>query len=208
MPIPTFTIIPDGRLAPDAPVRSVDALALRDNALAIAQADDADATPQVTTAGIADGAVTHAKLQYPFSFRVFTGVGDPSANTILNATMDYRDRFITLWGVIGTDVNLADAQRFIPGGAEDNDIYYSPHASGTPSVFTAYPVANPNFMYSGIGSATYLTVPYIRIFSTAGPSYAYLWVNSADGSLNIRNTVAAYLAYNLIVGYGDDMGAH
>lgn len=62
MAIPPYTEIPDDRLAPDAPVRSVDAIALRDNPLAIAQADEADATPQIYTDGIADQAVTNAKI--------------------------------------------------------------------------------------------------------------------------------------------------
>lgn len=62
MAIPPYTIIDDWHLEPDAPVRSVDALALRDNPLAIAQADEADTTPQVYTAGIADGAVTAVKI--------------------------------------------------------------------------------------------------------------------------------------------------
>jgi hypothetical protein len=55
-----WTTIPDARLLPDAPGRSVDALALRDNPIAIANGDAG--APNIQTAGIADDAVTVAKI--------------------------------------------------------------------------------------------------------------------------------------------------
>ena len=55
-----WTTIPDDVLEPGKPIRSVDALALRDNPVAIA-AGAANA-PRVQTAAIQDAAVTTAKL--------------------------------------------------------------------------------------------------------------------------------------------------
>ena len=55
-----FTVIPDANLEPDKPARSIDALALRDNPIAIAEGA-ADA-PRIQTAAIEDLAVTSAKL--------------------------------------------------------------------------------------------------------------------------------------------------
>ena len=55
-----FTAIPDANLEPDKPARSIDALALRDNPIAIAEGA-ADA-PRIQTAAIEDLAVTDAKL--------------------------------------------------------------------------------------------------------------------------------------------------
>lgn len=59
----TFTNISDEVLEPGKPIRSVDALALRDNPVAIA-AGAANA-PRVQTAAIADNAVSPAKILSP-----------------------------------------------------------------------------------------------------------------------------------------------
>src|SRR5690625_681253 len=64
----TWTDIPDSVLEPGKPIRSVDALALRDNAIAIAEgAPNAPRIagqqgPAVFTNGIANGAVTNPKI--------------------------------------------------------------------------------------------------------------------------------------------------
>ena len=55
-----FTAIPDANLEPDKPARSIDALALYYNPIAIAEGA-ADA-PRIQTAAIQDGAVTTAKI--------------------------------------------------------------------------------------------------------------------------------------------------
>ena len=55
-----FTAIPDANLEPDKPARSIDALALRDNPIAIAEG--AAGAPRIRTAAIQDLAVTSAKL--------------------------------------------------------------------------------------------------------------------------------------------------
>lgn len=55
-----WTNITNGQLAVGAPLRSVDILALRDNI--IAQANGDAGSPQQQTAGIADNAVTAAKV--------------------------------------------------------------------------------------------------------------------------------------------------
>lgn len=55
-----WTNIPNANLAAGAPIRSVDLIALRDNIPALANGDAG--APQIQTAGIANNAVTTAKL--------------------------------------------------------------------------------------------------------------------------------------------------
>ena len=71
-----FTVIPDANLEPDKPARSIDALALRDNPIAIAEG--AAGAPRIQTAAIQDGAVTSAKLA--------TGTGERDWVLARNAT--------------------------------------------------------------------------------------------------------------------------
>lgn len=56
----TWTNIPDSVLEPGKPARSVDALALRDNPIAIAEG--AAGAPRIQTNAIQNGAVTNAKI--------------------------------------------------------------------------------------------------------------------------------------------------
>ena len=55
-----YNEIPDARLEPQKPVRSVDALALRDNPIAITEGSAG--APKIQTAAIADSAITYAKM--------------------------------------------------------------------------------------------------------------------------------------------------
>ena len=55
-----FTVIPDANLEPDKPARAIDALALRDNPIAIAEG--AAGAPRIQTAALDDNVVTDAKL--------------------------------------------------------------------------------------------------------------------------------------------------
>lgn len=63
-----YTNIPTSALEPGKPARSVDAIALRDNPIAIAEGAegapriDGQQGPAVLTGGIADGAVTNEKI--------------------------------------------------------------------------------------------------------------------------------------------------
>jgi hypothetical protein len=62
-----FTVIPDIRLQPDAKVLSVDALAFRDNPIAIIEGDATAiaAGHQIKTAALENAAVTPAKMSHP-----------------------------------------------------------------------------------------------------------------------------------------------
>lgn len=112
MAIPPYTVIPDGRLQPDAPVRSVDALALRDNPLAIAQADEADATPQVYTDGIADGAVTSDKISTGMLFSLCGQIYNEAVAAFEYIFTAYRNT-----GGGGEERIVQDIYFFIPPGA-------------------------------------------------------------------------------------------
>lgn len=56
----TWVNISNANLQPGAPARSVDALALRDNPIALAEG--AAGAPRIQTAAIQDGAITNAKI--------------------------------------------------------------------------------------------------------------------------------------------------
>lgn len=201
-----WTTIPDGNLAPDADALSTDALALRDNPIAIAQG--LAGAPKILTAGLNDGAVTHVKSTGLAGMLIFTGYKTGAGNTILNATIDWRDRFITLMGGTGKDANEAQAQTWLPGGSEDNDIYNGFTQGSSSVVTTTMYIPAPYFMYSKAGSAAYNTAPFIRHETEAGVTSIWLWVNSANGSLNLYSDVGNTVAWNLIVGYGPDQGEH
>jgi hypothetical protein len=215
-----YTAIPDIRLQPDKKILSSDAILLRDNPIAIA-AGDAGA-PRIVTAAIDDGAVTPEKLQYPWSFRAFTGAVSLAAAVVLDATMNWRDRFITAQGVAAWAATLANAQRFIPGGADDdlifNSYYYDLEAvayeqnTGTPLNNKGKGELLSAFMYSKTGGASSANNPRIKMdVKTVGSNADFiLWVSSANGSLNLAIAKGGYDfgAYNLIIGFGPDQGAH
>lgn len=67
----TWTNIPDSVLEPGKPARSVDALALRDNPIAIAQG--AAGAPRVQTGGLANNAVTNEKIANMDAGKLNTG---------------------------------------------------------------------------------------------------------------------------------------
>lgn len=188
MAIPTFTIIPDGRLAPDAPVRSVDALALRDNPLAIAKASGliGDPDPQVATAGIADGAVTTVKMDaerlhvLPISVAA-AGLAPVSNNFMtLDSSIDWRGRMVNVQLEITRHSSLAFAQAFIVGGASDQ--YLGSQADPT-GVYANTWLTTDDWMYTEDGSASGLVYPVlIYLFNGIG-SNAYIWVDETTGVL-------------------------
>jgi hypothetical protein len=217
--------IPDAEIAPDADSLSITAIALRDNVFSIIEGDATAiaAGKQITTDAIQDGAITPAKLSVPWGTRVFAGaiLGD---NIILDNTMDWKDRFITAHGVGAWFDTLAHAQAFIPGGGSDDKLFHSYYwdrkdaafeqdASGVPSSNNGQVNLINSFFYSRQGTINRTLNP--RIFcqiNTTGASNAdfAIWINSADGSLNLwmksTGPDADYVAYNLIIGFSGDQG--
>jgi hypothetical protein len=181
--------------------------------LAIAGADEADASPQIYTAGIADAAVTPEKLYYPWSHRAFYGA-QAAGNVVLDATIDWRNRFITAQGILLWQGNLAGAEQYIPGGSTDENLYGSVYYDrvgaaleyGQPSIANAQANLHAGFMYTEDGGANQTVVP--RIFGNVdpGPVLFSIWVNSANGSLNLYmengGGTLDFTAYNLIIGFG------
>ncbi len=88
----TWTEIDDSRLEPGAPARSVDAIALRDNPVAIAEG--ASGAPRIQTGGLQDNAVTANKIdsnavttpKIAFGSSSLSGSVDDSST--VNITMD------------------------------------------------------------------------------------------------------------------------
>ena len=99
----TWTTISDDVLEPGKPIRSVDALALRDNPVAIA-AGAANA-PRVQTAAIQDAAVTTAKLATGERMTT-TNVLNAYAGASLSAVGTYR----ILYYNIGLSKEIGETQ--------------------------------------------------------------------------------------------------
>jgi len=176
-------------------------IAIRDSVLAIAQADDADATPQVTTGGIADGAVTTVKMDAE-RMRVLkyshnsSAAGIPSWKEVtIDSTIDWRGRMILVNGSVYRVASLAASAAYIVGGANDNELTYD-----RLNALTAGGMFLSRWMYTEDGGATYSTLPYIDDAATK----AYIWV-SAAGALKLTwrcdDANTDYAAINLIILY-------
>lgn len=81
--------IPDASIEPNAPARSIDAFAFRDNPIAITEG--ASGAPRIQTAAIADNAVTAAKINVLFNTQ-FNSIAD---NTILLRVTDPTVPFLS-----------------------------------------------------------------------------------------------------------------
>jgi hypothetical protein len=119
-----WTTIPDASLAPDAPARSVDALALRDNPVAIAEGASgaprivaaALDTDSVTTSKIVDDAVTSDKLaettserDWVLSRNASTGVGAVGTYALLVVTSSYSSEVDAGDTVSGSNLRYTNA---------------------------------------------------------------------------------------------------
>ena len=177
MPIPAFVAIPDLNLAPDAKILSVDAIALRDNPLAIAGAGAG--APQIVTAALADGAVTPIKTQF-IKFLVGSRANTlADLDVVLDNTMNWRDRMVDFWGTVmmGTTSNIAAVA---PGGSEDDHIgnLWTP-----PNTPIAQIVGD--WMYTSSGGATRSVIPYLTYLGSGALNnpICIIWVRSTDGAL-------------------------
>jgi hypothetical protein len=134
-----------------------------------------------------------------------------SAFKVLDATMDYRDRFIKVEGRAYHGAALADVQRMIPGGAQD-DIIGSNYGNGAANDRTHL----NGYFYSRLGISSAGAPPF------ADPCYAQAWagggnsttvyVRSTDGALMIHDpdplgTLDNH-AYDLMVEFSIDQGGH
>jgi hypothetical protein len=197
-----WTTIPPARLAPDAVVLSVDALAFYDNPIAIANGDAG--APQIQTAGIEDGAVTTAKMDaerlHVFKFSaVSDGTGANWNNVVLDATLDWRNRFIVIpFGRLFFGANSGAVSPYIVGSgvAGENQIGFSYKVPGnnTGCDFAWQGLVAGGYtsmicwMYSNDGGAAYTNDPNMSAMGQEGgvaTIQAYIWVNSANGSLNL-----------------------
>jgi hypothetical protein len=109
--------------------------------------------------------------------------GAPSDN-VLDTVYDWRDRYITVFGYIGVDANLAAAGATdIPGGATDDQIGsdYSPltvPSSGPGEIGNG----DDAWFYSEGGGADKTVDPKLD-WTTA-----QIWVRSSDGALMLSHT--------------------
>lgn len=87
----TFTTIPDANLDPDKPARSIDALALRDNPVAIAEGDPS--APRIEDAAL-DSTATTAGEEWVQNRTALSSAGDIGTYAFLipkdNATATYN----------------------------------------------------------------------------------------------------------------------
>jgi hypothetical protein len=211
----TFTVIQNLNLAPDAKIRSVDALAFRDNPIAIVEGDATAilAGHQIKTAALEDGAVTPVKSTNLVAGKVIvaTRANGVTVFKVLDATMDYRDRFIKIEGRAYHGEFLADVQKMIPGGAQD-DIIGINYGNGAANDRTQL----DGWFYSRLGIATAGAPPF------PDPCYAATWVGGGSSTtVYVRSTDGALMihdpdplgtldnhAYDLMVQFSIDQGAH
>jgi hypothetical protein len=118
----TWTNIPTASLEPGAPARSLDALALRDNPVAIAEG--AANAPRVQTAGIANSAVTADKIA---SNAVTTAkILDSNVTTAKLATNEQMTTANVAGAYAGADANavgsLAILYKATTGGVEPGNL--------------------------------------------------------------------------------------
>jgi len=147
---------------------------------------------------------------------------DATGDEVIDNTVDWRDRYITVNGIVGTGP-LTQAQAFVPGGAHDDQIntYGGGRVVDTTLVIT--PVTDndddatirPMFFYSSTGSGSRSTDPYIYFRSTVTVTRKYyIWVRSSDGALMLGWDLTdcdinkRSLAWNLHVMYSGDQGGH
>lgn len=132
-----YTSIPTSALEPGKPARSVDAIALRDNPIAIAEgAQDAPRIagqqgPAVLTGGIADGAVTNEKIAsvswYKIPDRpalsVYYSTGEYAMSTRRMATGTMEVRAPTGYVLTGIGGRIGGSESSLSGMEEINNIY-------------------------------------------------------------------------------------
>lgn len=161
----TWTNIPDSVLEPGKPVRSVDALALRDNAIAIAQG--AAGAPRVRTNGINNSAVTTAKI-----------------NNSAVTTDKIANGNVTTAKIANSNVTAA---KLATGGAENNWVRARTATSTTNQVGT-YAFAqhyigltvNPNATTAG--SNLRMSGAYARRFNEGGSNFDFASSTTLSGT--------------------------
>jgi len=146
-------------------------------------------------------------------------------NYVINDSIDFRNRNISIRGIVvastanNSATALADAQKILPGGAEDDEVFYADAGNGTngsPNL-TSVPEYDwvDAFMYSGAGGAAYNTKPYIKYAGQLDATYVddfYIWVDSGnDGRLMLSTKGSAVsgfyraAAWNLQITYSEDL---
>ena len=96
--------IPNSSLSSGAPVRGVDAVALRDNPSAIANGDVG--APKVQTAGINDNAITNAKLESPTAGLGFILRSVAESVSSSASGTSYQQAGSTAWILVGGVVTV------------------------------------------------------------------------------------------------------
>jgi hypothetical protein len=143
------------------------------------------------------------------NIKFLTGTSEGNGQFIIDdasATgIDWRDRFIQVSGLVVFQGNLAAAQEWIPGGAQDSDISTTKAAPGNDDA-----KFKGEMFYSEAGMANYdSNDTRVQVTTTDGGMVA-IYVDSTTGDLMMRCPAAAGDAdccgYNLVVIYSDDQG--
>lgn len=182
-----WTTIPDANLAPDAKVRSADALALRDNPIAIANGD-AGAPPVQVAALAGTGSFFSAEVSAPGS----VGYHDVT----LDATRDWRGKLINVSMMVST---FAASAGYCVGGANEASISRTEYTSWVGRTYGG--IFDGVTFYSGLGSANRAVLPYLRT-ADGGGEYWVIWVNAAGNlmfSWYEHGATSDFCDYNIFV---------
>jgi hypothetical protein len=202
-----FTVIHDARLQPDAKILSVDALAFRDNPIAIIEGDATAiaAGHQIKTAALEDAAVTTVKMDGErwrvliFSDDSAFGAAPPGMKEVtIDNSIDWRNRMLSVSGSVYRCATAAIAANNIIGGSAQANINYDR------AVAIAAGRIDAKWMYTANGSAAYNAQP----FCVDSDTRSYLWVNAA-GVLNLSwmcvDVNTDFAAINLMILYTDQI---
>ena len=159
----TWTTIPDSSLEPGKPARSVDALALRDNPIAITEG--AAGAPRIVNAAITDGTIGSEKLQTGTEERdwVLARTAAASAGAVGTYAMLYRSTAVTVGATYaGSGLSWAGALSGIQSASNQLVVNYG--GSGTPSGTWRAMATTSTELGSGTGSGRVEIYPRVGLF--------------------------------------------
>jgi hypothetical protein len=187
----TWTNISDTVLEPGKPIRSVDALALRDNPVAIA--GGAANAPRVQTAAIQNGAVTPAKMQPPNAGNnnILSLIGGTESNASrilsygpLNRELD-PEKTMSFVVLIPGVVRVTFQHRNLEGGASQARI-----VRNTTTLATYNPPVSQTYATRTLDiTCTTGDTIYIQFYRASG-AVSHQWRNMFVRSGNIVGAVA------------------
>lgn len=124
----------------------------------------------------------------------------------IDSSIDWRDRYILVSGLVVIRETLADAERYNPGGSQDATL----QTNEAPTANQDYGVWKGEMFYSEAGMAAWNS-GIARLVKTSNDAQTWaIYVDSTTGALMLKTTGADSnhdnTAWNFIVIYSADQG--